>query len=46
MDEDNLEEDSLYVALGDLMGILFKTHGELSVPIAKEFYGSVLKGSL
>lgn len=26
LDEDKVEEDSLYVALGDLMGILFKTH--------------------
>jgi hypothetical protein len=31
LDEGNLEEDSLYVALGELMGTLFKTHKELTL---------------
>lgn len=38
MDEENEDEDSLYVALGDLMGILFKTHKELTLGIVYELY--------
>lgn len=33
LNEDNLEEDSLFVSIGDLMGILFKTHKELTLGI-------------
>lgn len=33
LDEENQEEDSLYVSLGDLMGVLFKTHKELTLGI-------------
>jgi len=38
LDEDNQEEDSLYVALGDLMGTLFKTHAELTLGIVELLY--------
>lgn len=38
LDEENLEQDSLYVALGDLMGILFKTHQELTLGILNQLY--------
>lgn len=46
MDEENEDEDSLYVALGDLMGILFKTHKELTLSIVYELYRNVLSFAL
>jgi dsDNA-binding SOS-regulon protein len=46
LDEENQEEDSLFVALGDLMGVLFKTHRELTLGIVNELYNSVLSHAL
>lgn len=36
--DSDLDEDTLYVALGDLMGILFKTHKELTLGIVELLY--------
>jgi len=41
-----LDEDTLYVALGDLMGVLFKTHKELTLGIVNQLYDNVLSGAL
>jgi len=46
LDEEHLEQDSLYVALGDIMGILFKTHQELTLGILNELYNNVLQFAL
>lgn len=46
LDEENQEEDSLFVALGDLMGVLFKTHRALTLGIVNELYNSVLSHAL
>ena len=35
LEDENLEEDSLFVSIGDLMGILFKTHKELTLGIVE-----------
>ena len=46
IDDGNLEEDSLYVALGELMGALFKTHKELTLGMVEQLYNNVLSGAL
>lgn len=46
IDEENQEEDTLFVSLGDLMGILFKTHKELTLPIVEQLYKNVLQKAL
>lgn len=42
----DLDEDTLYVALGDLMGTLFKTHKELTLGIVELLYTHVLSKAL
>ena len=44
--ESDLDEDSLYVSLGDLMGVLFKTHKELTLGIVDSLYNNVLSNAL
>ena len=41
-----VKEDNLYVALGELMGALFKTHKELTLGMVNELYNNVLSGAL
>jgi len=44
--DSDLDEDTLYVALGDLMGVLFKTHKELTLGIVELLYTNVLSRAL
>ena len=42
LDEDNDTEEDLHVALAELIGILFKTHKELTLPLVQILYTQVL----
>jgi len=44
--DSDLDEDTLYVALGGLMGVLFKTHKELTLGIVELLYTNVLSRAL
>lgn len=44
--EQDLSEDTIYVSLGDLMGVLFKTHQELTLGIVDSLYNNVLSQAL
>lgn len=46
LENENLEEDNLYVALGELMGTLFKTHKELTLGMVNELYNDFLSNAL
>jgi hypothetical protein len=46
LDDDNDTEEDLHVALAELIGALFKTHKELTMPLVDLLYTSILKNCL
>jgi hypothetical protein len=42
IDEDNDTEEELHVAIAELMGSLFKTHKELTLPLVDLLYNQIL----
>jgi hypothetical protein len=42
LNEDNDKEEELHVALAELIGVLFKTHKELTLPLVNVLYNNVL----
>lgn len=42
LDDDNDQEEDLHVGLAELIGVLFKTHKELTLPLVSILYSEVL----
>jgi hypothetical protein len=42
LDDDNDTEEDLHVALAELIGVLFKTHKELTLPLVDLLYNNIL----
>ena len=42
IDEDNDIEENLHVAIAELMGTMFKTHQELTLPLVDLLYNQIL----